>query len=175
MTGAEPGHAPRPGARTDGVELLLLQGLPEARASLAALAASEEAPREIPPAMVGAHAPRADARQQQALRAVADAAEGEAEAGAPADAPDAELGALLRHMSGSGAPLRAQRMADGSWVARLVFPGEGAVSIRISQSPDLVSVRLGGDGELAKRVREAIEGGLARQGRRVAVDTTDAG
>jgi hypothetical protein len=66
-------------------------------------------------------------------------------------------------------------MADGSWTARLVVPGEGAVSIRISQSPELVSIRLGGDPELSRRVREAIEGGFARPGRRLAIGTTDAG
>ena len=160
-------------ARTDGFELLLLQGLPEARAALAAVGRPDETPREIPPAALEARmpAPRVDARLPHALRR----AEGEADAGASADAPDIDLGALLRNIASAGAPLRAQRMPDGSWAARLVFPGEGAVSIRVSQSPELLSVRLGGNPELSRRVREAIEGGFARPGRRVAVDMTDAG
>lgn len=173
MAAHEPPLQSRSHARTDGFELLLLQGLPEARAALAAVGRSDEAPREIPPAALEARmpAPRVDARLPNALRP----ADGEADAGASTEAPDIDLGALLRNIAGSGAPLRAQRMPDGSWAARLVFPGEGAVSIRISQSPELVSVRLGGDPGLSRRVREAIEGGFARPGRRVAVDMTDAG
>ena len=173
MAARERTPASRSHARTDGFELLLLQGLPEARAALAAVGRSDEAPREIPPAALEPRmpAPRVDARLPHALRP----AEGEADAGASADAPDIDIGALLRNIAGSGAPLRAQRMPDGSWAARLVFPGEGAVSIRISQSPELVSVRLGGDPGLSRRVREAIEGGFARPGRRVAVDMADAG
>jgi hypothetical protein len=138
---------------------------------------ADDAPREIPPAALEARmpAPRVDGRLPHALRPAADPAEGEADAGASADAPDVDIGALLRNISGAGAPLRAQRMADGSWTARLVVPGEGAVSIRISQSPELVSIRLGGDPELSRRVREAIEGGFARPGRRLAIGTTDAG
>lgn len=162
--------------RDASVEALLLAGASEARSSMAALAMPEEAGREMPPvaAELPLPAPRPDLRAQAATRAAQDATEAEAGAGAAPDAPDAELGALLRHLAGSGTPLRAQRMADGSWVARLVFPGEGAVSLRIVQSPELVSVRLGGDGELARRVRDAIEGGPARAGRRLAVDLADA-
>ena len=156
MAAREPAFGPPSHARAHGFEFLLLQGLP------AALEA------RMP-------APRVDGRLPHALRPAADAAEGEADAGASADAPDIDIGALLRNISGAGAPLRAQRMADGSWTARLVVPGEGAVSIRISQSPELVSIRLGGDPELSRRVREAIEGGFARPGRRLAIGTTDAG
>jgi hypothetical protein len=174
MAAREPAFGPPSHARAHGFEFLLLQGLPEARS---VVGRADDAPREIPPAALEARmpAPRVDGRLPHALRPAADAAEGEADAGASADAPDIDIGALLRNISGAGAPLRAQRMADGSWTARLVVPGEGAVSIRISQSPELVSIRLGGDPELSRRVREAIEGGFARPGRRLAIGTTDAG
>jgi hypothetical protein len=174
MAAREPAFGPPSHARAHGFEFLLLQGLPEARS---VVGRADDAPREIPPAALEARmpAPRVDGRLPHALRPAADAAEGEADAGASADAPDVDIGALLRNISGAGAPLRAQRMADGSWTARLVVPGEGAVSIRISQSPELVSIRLGGDPELSRRVREAIEGGFARPGRRLAIGTTDAG
>lgn len=174
MAAREPAFGPPSHARAHGFEFLLLQGLPEARS---VVGRADDAPREIPPAALEARmpAPRVDGRLPHALRPAADPAEGEADAGASADAPDIDIGALLRNISGAGAPLRAQRMADGSWTARLVVPGEGAVSIRISQSPELVSIRLGGDPELSRRVREAIEGGFARPGRRLAIGTTDAG
>jgi hypothetical protein len=174
MAAREPAFGPPSHARAHGFEFLLLQGLPEARS---VVGRADDAPREIPPAALEARmpAPRVDGRLPHALRPAADPAEGEADAGASADAPDVDIGALLRNISGAGAPLRAQRMADGSWTARLVVPGEGAVSIRISQSPELVSIRLGGDPELSRRVREAIEGGFARPGRRLAIGTTDAG
>jgi hypothetical protein len=85
---------------------------------------------------------------------------------------DSELGAMLRHLMGAGGAQRAQRLADGSWATRIAIPGEGAVSIRIAQSPEQISVRLSGDPELVRRVRETLEAGGARDGRRLSIQDT---
>jgi hypothetical protein len=73
---------------------------------------------------------------------------------------------------GAGGTHRAQRLADGSWVMRIAIPGEGAVSIRIAQSPEQISVRLSGDPELVRRVRETLEVGGTRDGRRLSIQDT---
>ncbi len=89
--------------------------------------------------------------------------------GRAAEPADSELGAMLRHLMGAGGAQRAQRLADGSWATRIAIPGEGAVSIRIARSPEQISVRLSGDPELVRRVRETLEAGGARDGRRLSI------
>ena len=89
--------------------------------------------------------------------------------GRSAEPADSELGAMLRHLMGAGGAHRAQRLVDGSWVTRVAIPGEGAVSIRIARTPEQISVRLSGDPELVRRVRETLEAGALRDGRRLSI------
>lgn len=88
---------------------------------------------------------------------------------ASADGSGGELEDIMRHLMGATGTVRAQRTADGGWVTRIAFPGEGAATISLMSSPEHLSVRINAEPELGRRIRDAIEAGAARIGRRAIV------
>jgi len=86
-----------------------------------------------------------------------------------ADAALTEMQALIDRIATWTQALRAQQGADGSWLARIAFPGEGSLAVRVSQTPDLVAVQLAGSEALATRVRGALESGGTRNGKALTV------
>jgi hypothetical protein len=88
---------------------------------------------------------------------------------APGDAALAEMQALIDRIATWTQALRAQQGSDGSWMARIAFPGEGSLAVRVSQTPDVVAVQLAGSEALATRVRGALEGGGTRTGKPLTV------
>ena len=86
-----------------------------------------------------------------------------------ADAALTEMQALIDRIATWTQALRVQQGADGSWLARIAFPGEGSLAVRVSQTPDLVAVQLAGSEALATRVRGALESGGTRNGKALTV------
>jgi hypothetical protein len=164
--------SPDAGARDGGIAVARAEVAIAAVRSASDTQAHLDAPADATP--IQAEAPsmalQVDPRQVRHGRATDRFAEGAS--GRAADPAESELGAMLRHLMGAGGTHRAQRLADGSWVMRIAIPGEGAVSIRIAQSPEQISVRLSGDPELVRRVRETLEVGGTRDGRRLSIQDT---